>query len=369
MKMATQPKYQAIIEDILEKIHQDLYPPASLLPSENQMAKAYGVSVPTVRQALQELVHRGRIVRVKGKGTFVNSGELEENGFVGGNGQRSLQIISFLAYSEHSDHSVMRMIRSAQAYLMEKGYSMAVMFGDDNTQSEAELMQKSMELGVAGVLLFSANPNASLDAITQLEQAGIPLVFLDRETDLQPCSVVTSYNVDGAYRMARHHLENGHRRIVYATDTTRLTTERARITGFRLALRQAGVADDEMMILEDVYAKPDILLQHIAAGATAVQCVNDKTALWVIQQLAREGIRVPDQVSVSGFDGTDQGLYSVPHLTTVMQPFEEMGRTAASRLLKLIAGKGGHTQIYLPVELIVKDSTAPLASGSTTPQP
>jgi len=358
---ADKPKYQMIIDDILLRIKQGEYAESFKLPSENQMAETYGVSVPTVRQALKELVYRKKIVRIKGNGSFVSRTESEESGEIRvADGQKNLQIIGFIAYLRNSNSLIMRIIRGAQAYLNENGYSMAVMFGDTQTNSEPELVVQSLELGVAGVLLFAADPNLNIQAVRRLETVGKHVVFIDRGTDEEPCALVTSNSTDGAYRMTKHLLDYGHRNILYVSGHILRTTEKERVKGFRMALRQAGYAENQMMVLDEVYSHAEEILEHVKNGVTAIQCVNDRTALWVIDTLHAAGYKVPEDVSVCGFDGVDEGIYNIPPLTTIVQPFEEMGRTAAAKLLRMIGGDKGYEQTYLPVELLVNESTRPL---------
>ena len=361
MMQADKPKYQLIIDDVLMRIAQGEYAEGAKLPSENQMSETYGVSVPTVRQALKELVYQNKIVRIKGNGSFVCRSETgKSNESTAADGQKSLQMIGFVAYLRNSNSLIMRIIRGAQAYLNENGYSMVVMFGDAQINSEPELVLQSLELGVPGVLLFAADPNANIQAVRRLESAGKHVVFLDRGTDEEPCALVASNNTDGAYRMTRHLLDYGHRNILYVSRHILRTTEKERVQGYRMAMRQAGCAEDQMLILDEVYEHAQEILAYVKNGVTAIQCVNDRTALWVIEILRAAGYKVPDDVSVSGFDGVDEGIYHIPPLTTIVQPFEEMGRTAAANLLRMINGEKGYKQTYLPVELLVNESTRAL---------
>ena len=354
----SQPKYQKIIDDILLRIQRGEYTESAKLPSENQMSEIYGVSIPTVRQALKELVYRKEIIRIKGKGSFVCSAESRNGGAAkAAKEPRNQKIICFITYLRNSNSTIMRIIRGAQAYLSEQGYSLVTMFGEARTGSKRELGPQSLELGAAGVLLFAANPNENAETVKLFEDAGMHVVFLDRGTDNEPCALVSSNNTDGAYRMTKHLLEYGHRNILYVSGHIKRTSEKERVEGFRMAMRQAGCPDDQMLILDEVHNHAGEVLDYVKKGVTAIQCVNDKTALWIIDLLGAEGINVPKDVSVSGFDGIDEGKYNIPRLTTIVQPFEEMGREAAQELLGMIGGKKGYRQTYLQVELLVNEST------------
>ena len=110
----SQPKYQKIIDDILLRIQRGEYTESAKLPSENQMSEIYGVSIPTVRQALKELVYRKEIIRIKGKGSFVCSAESRNGGAAkAAKEPRNQKIICFITYLRNSNSTIMRIIRGA----------------------------------------------------------------------------------------------------------------------------------------------------------------------------------------------------------------------------------------------------------------
>ncbi len=122
------PKYQEIVKDLLDKIHNGDYPPESRLPSENEMSELYAVSVPTVRRALFELVHMNMIYRIKGNGTFVCPLRIDEKQIPNADSiKRNAHDICFLLLVDASDNSIMKMIRGSQKYLLNNGYSLTIM--------------------------------------------------------------------------------------------------------------------------------------------------------------------------------------------------------------------------------------------------
>lgn len=355
------PKYQQIENDILEKIYQGVYAKSSKLPSENQMAELYKTSVPTVRKAFSELVHKRAIYRIKGSGTFVSADEIEEIPNTTSR-QKSMQNICFLVFTDITDSSIMKMIRGAQMYLFDKGYSMTILCKSQMSGSESELIRGCLESNVDGIICFAEDPKENAGSFRMIMQHHIPVVMLDRGPSDVPFTLVSAYNVDGGYQIAKYLLDIGHQKIVFAADTAQLVAEKDRLKGYRMALAEAGIPYDEKLVLEQIHLSTqqdkliDIIRKH---EITAVQCVNDKMAVEVMRKLKSEGYHVPEDISVCGFDGSDEAQYASPRITTINHPFEEMGRVAASKLLSLLGGKKSHSQTYLAVELEVKDSTCP----------
>lgn len=353
-------KYQQIIDDLERAIHEGKYTAGSRIPSENQLSDQYGVSVPTVRKALEALVYQKKIYRIRGNGTFVSSPEMmEENIPDTPARKRQSKQICFIMVVDRNDSSIMKMIRGAQNYLFHKGYTMTMLCGAERSQSELSLIQECIENNVGGVLLFSTNPEDSLEGIRHLYQKGIKAVMLDRAPKELPTSLVAAYNVDGGYQMAKYFLENNHRKILFAADRLELVAEQDRLAGWRMALTEEGVDSNTLPVIEHTSSNLEDLVRLVKQqNITAIQCVNDKVAATVIRRLEQEGLHVPADVSVAGFDNSDESEYNYPRITTMDQPFEEMGRIAASKLLGLMAGSN-HTQVHVPVSLIVKESTAP----------
>ena len=176
---------------------------------------------------------------------------------------------------------------------------------------------------------------------------------------------VGSDDAQGGRLAAEHLLALGHRRIVFCVPTTtpsRVVAERLR--GFRDALEAAGVAWDAALVVpantsfdEGLRAGGVVAAEH--PDATAVLATADILAAGVEKALARAGRRVPEDVSVVGYDDTDVAEYVTPSLTTVHQDVVAKGRTAATLLLRMIDGERPSDPARLGVELVVRDSTAP----------
>lgn len=208
---------------------------------------------------------------------------------------------------------------------------------------------------------FSGGPQSLLRA------GAIPLVALD-PTD-QPGAGVPSVgatNWSGGLDAARHLLDLGHRRIALITGPPDRLAARARLDGIRAALTGAGVPPDERLTRTGRSFTVDDGLDHarellrLPARPTAVICGNDLQAFGVYAAAAESGLRVPDDLSVVGFDDLEYAGWSGPPLTTVRQPFAEMGAAAARMVLALAAGEPPErTRRELQTTLVVRGSTAP----------
>jgi DNA-binding LacI/PurR family transcriptional regulator len=219
----------------------------------------------------------------------------------------------------------------------------------------------------AGVIAVFSDLSAEQRA--QLATARVPLVVLDPNgvpDDEVPS--IGSTNWVGGLSATRHLLELGHRRIAVITGPKWALSSRARLDGYRAALDAAGVPIDPALIREGSFEIADGLthtneLLQLRDPPTAIFAFNDGMAIGVYHAASVAGRRVPQDLSVVGFDDyspLDQWL--VPPLTTVRQPLADMGAAAARMVLDLAQGlPPRYKRLELATELIVRASTAPLA--------
>jgi DNA-binding LacI/PurR family transcriptional regulator len=206
---------------------------------------------------------------------------------------------------------------------------------------------------------------------TLLEASGIPLVALDPTGDLHPTPSVGSTNWSGGLAAARHLLDLGHRRIAVITGPVKDLSSRARLDGFRAALDTAGVPFDERLMRNGVFTADQgrdlgLELLRLPDPPTGVVCGDDLQAFGVYQAARLTGRRIPDDLSVVGFDDVDHAAWVVPPLTTVHQPFAEMGATAARMALALADGDAlRQPRVELSTSLVVRGSSAKVSTGSS----
>ena len=253
----------------------------------------------------------------------------------------------------------------------------AVMFcnTDESDDEEARYLRLLVERQVDGVLLVPAgSPRAS---IRLLRAHKVPLVVLDRRVPGQRIDNVRCDSEAGAYALARHLIELGHRRIGVLTGRRAISTSADRVAGVRRALEEAGFVLDEALVrwggfnfgnlnLADGHQMAGDVLRATHDPPTALFAANNFIAFGAIRALREIGLRVPDDISVVAFDDLPAEWVSDPFLTVAAQPAYDIGHHAAEMMIDSLTGERTRTgeSLVLPFELIIRRSTAaPRSAG------
>jgi LacI family transcriptional regulator len=197
---------------------------------------------------------------------------------------------------------------------------------------------------------------------------GSPVVAVDPHTGQSAMPTVDSDNLRGAQLATEHLLALGHRRIAMLTGRPDLQSAQLREQGYRQAMAKAGVPVDERLVRVGAYdpavsAEPARSLLASPERPTAVFAANDLSAITTIEVAAEFGLRVPDDLSVVGFDNIPESALAIPPLTTVNQPIRKMGQRAVELLIEMIRGETGQpSHITLETDLVVRQSTRALST-------
>ncbi|GAB2733636.1 LacI family DNA-binding transcriptional regulator [Amycolatopsis magusensis] len=227
---------------------------------------------------------------------------------------------------------------------------------DDQAGWERRYLSRLSGTLVDGALLVT--PAASLEP-----REGTPVVAVDPHTGSAELPTIDSDNLSGAQLAVEHLLGLGHRRIALLKGRPDLQSAHLRETGYRRALAAAGVSVDENLVQVGAY-DPEVsaasarLLLDSPDRPTAVFAANDLSAIATVEVANELGLRVPEDLSVVGFDNIPESVLCVPPLTTVEQPIREMGRRAIQLLIPLINGEQPEpTHVTLDTRLVVRQST------------
>ncbi|MFL5929419.1 MAG: LacI family DNA-binding transcriptional regulator [Gaiellaceae bacterium] len=200
--------------------------------------------------------------------------------------------------------------------------------------------------------------------ITRFVRDGLPIVCLDRDIDSTLVPLVQVNNRRGARLATEHLLSLGHRRVAHVSGAPELRISEERVAGYTDAHNAFGYAVDPELVAvggfteEGGYGATEELLREAKYPFTAVFAANDLSAVGVISALTEAGLRVPQDVSVVGFDGLRLSRFTTPALTTVRQPAAEIARHATELLLELAAGRPvEQMRTLLEPELVVRAST------------
>ncbi len=219
----------------------------------------------------------------------------------------------------------------------------------------------------AGVIsVFSELTEAQRSRLTA---RSIPFVTVDPTGEpIHQTPSVGATNWSGGYAATRHLLELGHRHIAIISGPERIPCCRARLDGYRAAMDVAGVPLDGLVHFGDLHVEEGVALgRELLTGPgrpTAIFAGNDLQALGVYEAAHEAGVRIPDDLSVVGFDDLSVARWAVPRLTTIHQPLTEMAAAATHLILQLARGeKPAQTRIELATSIVVRDSTAPPRHG------
>lgn len=260
-----------------------------------------------------------------------------------------------------ADPFFLEYLNGVSSVLFEHGYSMLLPQVSPNDVQET-ITSLSAQGRVDGVVL--TEPRLDDPRIDFLKKSGIPFVFLG-STNVSDVSWVDGDNVGGAYAAVEELFRLGHRRIAIITGEEGLVSTANRWQGYKQAMTDLGLDVDPDLVWQGDFTREgayQVVKQRLAGeralGATAIFASNDLMAIGAIQALQEEGLRIPEDVSVIGFDGVEVGKYLTPPLTTVQQPINELGRQVAHTLLGVLEEGKRCRQITLPVELVNPGNTA-----------
>jgi LacI family transcriptional regulator len=250
-----------------------------------------------------------------------------------------------------------------QRALDDAGYTLLLASHEFDADVEARVTQALVERGVDGLVLLGTTHHPDVLRMLDTHQVPYVLTWALDASGRHPC--VGFDNRAAAIRIAGHLLELGHREFAMISGVT-AGNERAgeRLEGVRQALAARGIALASGRVLEKPYtlsAGREGLREMLSGSPrpTAVICGNDVLAIGALAECHARGLDVPRELSVTGFDDLEMAAVVTPALTTVHFPTAELGSYAAQHLLARLAGKPFAMCTELPVELVVRASTAP----------
>jgi DNA-binding LacI/PurR family transcriptional regulator len=348
------PKYQTLANLFKAQIEQGEFKPGDRLPSFTEMRAQYGATPTTVERVYSQLEQERLIIRERGRGTFVCQPEVRPmTGVIGING---------IVFSAN--------LHPYWAQIMEGFHEVAARNG-----LELLLLNESSAINwekVDGIITPDL-PKEQLEAMLQRMPPKMPCVATLFETGRIACILADDYQ--GAYEITNYLIEQGHRRIAYLINPISITSRR--LAGYYDAMRDSGIEvepgwvhpleEPEEFVPEGMFnfLKSGTLSMRnwldsdwASQGCTALMAQNDDAAIGAIRTLQERGIRVPEDLSVAGFDGTDTIQYFSPNLTTIKVPLREIGVAAIETLLRQIRGESlAANKLMLPARLMVGQST------------
>lgn len=372
---STIPLHMQLLNQLRHLILSGQWSPGSRLPSETELQRQLKISRSTIRQALNNAEAEGLIERVPGKGTFVARSPTSN---------LNNHLIGYITFDFLSDFQ-RQLLSGAESVARAKGYRILFCNSNRDVTEENRLLDQLLEDRVGGILIWPAlDNNPSRHLFRLANQSLIPLVLMDRTLRGLVCDYVISDNYTGAYAVTEHLAGLGHRRIAFLSrPILQLLPIAERLRGYREALQNAGLtplepwlvgtADREMgtgYALRSYNAASSQEIEQIARylkdpqRPTAIFAMNDLMAMQALKAANLAGLRVPDDLSLAGFDDMDVVSHLEVPLTTVAQDTFALGRRAAELLIERIEGfSGPPRREVLPTRLRVRASTGPPAAS------
>jgi GntR family transcriptional regulator, arabinose operon transcriptional repressor len=360
--MATQTKYNLLKTEIKNWILEGRIVPHQKIGSENELMNSFSVSRHTVRKAIDDLVNEGWIYREHGVGTFCADRHLADKG----RDEKNIGIICTYI----SDYIFPTIIRGAESYLSNKGYTILLASTNNDFEREKQCFHNLLNKNIAGLIVEptkSALYNPNLAYYLNLERSKIPYLMIHATyAGLNPESI-TMNDESGGFLAATHLIELGHQKIagIFKTDDQQGVN---RMKGFVRAYQESSLPIYPNMLIayntEEKGFKPKDemrrLLRLEAERPTAVFCYNDEIAIEILDVIREFNLRVPEDISIVGYDDSQFAEASEVKLTTIRHPKAEMGKMAGQFIIDMIEGKQDHSVgksfVYQP-ELIVRAST------------
>lgn len=258
------------------------------------------------------------------------------------------------------------MVRGAQMHLAKHGWSVFLCNTDMSVEEERGYVEILATRRVDGMIISPVSERS--DHFRQLEQVGIPVVYVNRRPrDFQ--ALVVSDNRRGAYMAVAHLIKKGHRRIGLVSGPSNINTGRERTEGYRLALKEFGIPLRVDLMREGVFSqevgyKETLALLELPNRPTALFIGNNQMTLGALVAIKEKKLRIPEDIAVVGFDETEWAPVISPPLTTVKQPSVEIGVQAADVLVRLMNKETlSERELYLEPELVIRESCGePLSS-------
>lgn len=255
-------------------------------------------------------------------------------------------------------------LRGIEDELSRAGYSPLFVSGQWNAAHEARCIETLRARRVDGIIVLTGRLS---DTALAAHAQSLPVVVTGRSLNLPGLYALNFDNFEGG-RLATHHLLSlGHRRIAFIAGDTRHPDAKERLRGYRAALEAAGQVYAPQLVVPGQYTEDSgrMAVERLLDSRepfSAIFAANDQMAFGATLALHRRRMRVPDDVSLVGFDDLASAEYSIPPLSTVHHPIYELGQLAASAMLQLLAGVRPTVELPSP-RFIARESSRELRTA------
>jgi DNA-binding LacI/PurR family transcriptional regulator len=359
------PQYFQFQTWLVDQIEQGIYKPNDKIPTEDEFMQMTGLARATIRQAIQNIVVQGYLLRKRRLGTFV----IEPQSASG-----RLNILGILVHDIRSGYAP-EFLRGAGDEASKNNFSVILCNTDDLYERAAFHANQLIDHGVKGVLFMptAISDEKNCQILEKFKRRLIPIVTVDRKIPGVEIDSVTTDNLAGAYELTKLLISQGHTRIAITLSTS-ISSEMLRLEGYKKALQDHHIAVNPALIItnqerfiESHYFQYAKIILSQRNKFSAILAGNDRRAYMIYQVASEMGIKIPEEISIVGYDDLNFSNSHPLELTTVHQPIYEMGQEAMKILLARIEGKVFATRdIVLLSKLVVRGSVLPYIPKTET---
>jgi GntR family transcriptional regulator of arabinose operon len=333
--------------------------PGDRLPTEEALRREFGWSRVTITRALNELAWEGRLKRIQGSGTYV--AEPEPGRAVSSEGRGAFRILvgcpPFISQkTAPQDDYCAPLFAGIREEAARQNLDIVY-----DTSVGVPTVDSLEGRGVTGVLALSWRLD-DLPRIAALHAANIPVVGLALRSRPSPLPLVCTDNFGGVRDAVRSLQEAGHRRIAYTTINIHNSDVFERLSGFQFQMAQAGLPVDPAYLNVSSWRRdvPFLEAWWTSMNPRPTALLMDGTdAPALLAALQRQGVRIPDDLSVIVIDEVQALRYHLPTLTVLRQPTFELGQRGLAKLIGILNGTDEGAPEVLPTELIPGESVRP----------
>ncbi len=255
------------------------------------------------------------------------------------------------------------LLSQAAKTLEDNGRQLILVDGKHSAEEERQAIEFLLDLRCDAIIIYPRF--LSVDAMDQIiEQHRQPIMVVNRQLRKHLSHCVCCDHKDSSYQATRYLLQQGHRDIAFISGSLDSPTAIERLSGYKQALADAHIAPQDALIVRGKWSAESgaAAVEHLLASQapfSALLASNDDMAIGAMKALASAGLRVPQDVSVAGFDNIPNAAWLQPSLTSVKEPVSEMIGAVINRLISMLDGGYLSTDNLLSAGLIIRDSTGP----------
>lgn len=362
-------KYVGLAERLRAEIFAATASPDEKFLTEDRLIERFGVSRNTARQAIALLVEQGLLVKKQGSGTFISE-QIAQYRKKKQNAEKNKCIA--VVMTQVNLYIFPSVLMGISDYLFEHDYYTIIRMTMNKIEKERKVLKELLQTDVAGIILEPARsgyPSINQDLYRKIQEKH-PCVLIHASLPDFPFPSVDNSNIAGFSLLVDHLVANGHKDIALICKSDEQSAIR-RFQGYAEGLVRHGLGVDENRILwfndedfEELFSDANAhKVMRAISGCSAVMCSNDNIARKFLPFLRNRNIRVPEDLSVVGFDDLKTDSMELP-VTTIEHPKEELGRAAGKAIVSLLENPFADVSLYFKPKLVDKHSVRNIAAGA-----